>query len=57
MERKIIENLITTIEKELKNSTSTQYICENGSIIDTDVGYVEEWFDKYKNMLREKFCQ
>ena len=57
MEKTIIENLITTIEEELKNSTSTQYICENGSVIDTDVGYVEDWFDEYKHVLREKFCK
>lgn len=49
--------LIITIENEIENSDSTRYICEDGSIISTDVGYVYEWFDEYKHVLRERYCK
>lgn len=41
------DNLIKKIKGELKQSSSTKYICESCKIINTDVGYVEEWFDEY----------
>lgn len=53
----IIEDMIKTIENEIKRSTQTRYICEDESIISTDVGYVEDWFNEYKYVLREKYCK
>ena len=53
----ILEDIIHTIEKELKDSFSTSYECEDGTAIGTDVGYIEEWFNKYKNKLRLKYCE
>lgn len=55
--QEFVDELIKTIENELKNSSQTRYVCEDGSLIGTDVGYVEEWFDEYKYVLREKYCQ
>lgn len=43
--------LISRIEKELNNSTLTEYRCENGTVIKTDVGYVEDWFKEWKQTL------
>lgn len=57
MESKIIEELIQTIEEEIINSGESIYVCKNGRKIITDVGYIKEWFDEYKNILREKFSQ
>lgn len=54
--RDAMEELITTIEKELNQSLSTIYKCEDNSVISTDVGYVEEWFNEYKYIIREKYC-
>lgn len=51
-----VEDVISTIEKEFSMSNSIYYNCENGSYIVTDVGYVEEWFEKYKDKMREKYC-
>ena len=39
--------VVDKVEKELKQSTSTKYVCENGSVIITDVGYVEDWLKDY----------
>ena len=51
---KVIDELIETIDKELFESTQTRYHCINGQLITTDVGYVEEWWNEYKNVLRGK---
>lgn len=56
-QKDFIENIIQAIEQELEHSSSTCYICKNGEKIDTDVGYVEEWFEKYKQVLRQRFYQ
>ncbi len=53
----IVEEIILVIENELEKSSSTQYICEDDSIISTDVGYIEDWFKEYKYILREKYCK
>lgn len=55
--KEIIEELISTIEHEIECSSSTRYICEDESIISTDVGYVSDWFNEYKHVLREKYCK
>lgn len=54
--RDAMEELITTIEKELNQSLSTIYKCEDNSVISTDAGYVEEWFNEYKYVIRERYC-
>jgi hypothetical protein len=43
--------LVSRIEEELNNSTLTEYKCLNGTIIKTDVGYVEDWFNEWRNSL------
>jgi hypothetical protein len=48
------KELLDRIERELKNSTSTQYICEDGTIIITDVGYVEDWLVKYRKVIERE---
>ena len=53
----IVEEIIGTIERELdKATTNADYICEDGTIIGTDVGYVYEWIEEYKDVLRRKYC-
>lgn len=54
-EKDIVETIIKTIEDELKNSSDTRYVCEDESIISTDVIQVYRWFHEYKYVLREKF--
>ena len=56
-ENDIVEIIIKTIEEELKNSSDTKYVCEDDSIISTDVRQVNRWFHEYKHVLREKFFQ
>lgn len=48
------KELLDRIERELKNSTSTKYICEDGTIIITDVGYVEDWLVEYKKVIERE---
>lgn len=58
MENKnLIEEIITTIEKEFENSNHTEYRCVDDSVIHTDVGYVEGWFNEYKDILRKRYCE
>lgn len=45
------KELLDKIQRELDSSTSTRYMCEDGTEIHTDVGYVEEWFRKYVQIL------
>lgn len=52
----IIEELISKIEHEIECSYPTRYVCEDGSIISTSVGSVDDWFKEYKHVLREKYC-
>ncbi len=49
-----VKELLDRIERELKNSASTQYRCEDGSVIITDVGYVEEWFVEYRKTIERE---
>ena len=53
----LIEELIATINEEINKSPSTsQYLCNDGTIICTDVGYVYDWFREYAEVLRRKYC-
>lgn len=55
-EKSIVSGIIKTIEKEFENSCSSiQYECEDGTKIHTDVGYVEEWFEQYKEVLKKRY--
>lgn len=55
--KKVVEEIITTIENEIEESTSsTIYKCNGGSFINTDVGFVNEWFEEYKYILQDKYC-
>lgn len=47
----MVEEIIATIEGELGNSNSTDYTCEDQSVIPTDVGYVYDWFSDYKRKI------
>ena len=51
----LVEDIIKTIEEELNQSNQSYYRCKDGSEITTDVGYVEEWFNEYKDVLRERY--
>lgn len=51
----LVEDIIKTIEEELNQSNQLYYRCKDGSEITTDVGYVEDWFNKYKDVLRERY--
>jgi hypothetical protein len=48
------EMVLNAIKKELKQSSTTEYICNDGTVIHTDVGYVEDWFNKYEQVLRRR---
>ena len=48
-----LEELINTIKKELEQSSISKYICEDGTVISTDVGYVEDWFYDYIKVLKK----
>lgn len=52
----VMEQLIGTIESELSRSSSTRYECADNSVISTDVGYVKDWFNEYKYIIRERYC-
>jgi len=54
---KLVEEIISTIKSEIENSNQVEYRCSNGHTIFTDVGYVEEWFEEYKDILRERYCK
>lgn len=45
-------DIIKRIEKELNNSTSSEYVCQDGTTIATDVGYISDWFNRYKETLK-----
>lgn len=53
--KEIIEEVIDTIEREIMNSTYTRYRTKEGDYIGTDVIYVEDWFEEYKEVLRARY--
>ena len=54
-QKELVEEIIKTIEEEIKQSSQTRYVCKDNSIISTDVRQVENWFDEYKYVLRERY--
>ena len=50
-----INELIDTITKEIEQSGTSKYICNDGTVISTDVGYVYDWFKEYADVLRKKY--
>ena len=54
---KFIDELATAFYDEVKHSNSSQYICNDGTIIDTDVGYVVEWFREYIDVLKKRYAE
>ena len=56
-DKSLVEKIISNIENELEDSNYTEYKCDDGSVIFTDVGYVEGWFNEYKHILRKKYCK
>ena len=54
---KLVLEIIETIEKELEQSSATYYECIEGNDICTDVGYVHDWFNEYKEMLKKRYCK
>ena len=52
-----VKEIIFTIENEINQSYSATYICDDDerTEIGTDVGYVADWFDKYKKVLCKKY--
>ena len=56
MDKKVFVNeLIETIREEINQSSISKYICNDGTIIYTDVGYVEDWFCEYSDVLRKRY--
>lgn len=51
-----VEELIDTIEQEFKDGhgMSCRYVTKEGKNIETDVGYVHEWWEEYRNILRKR---
>ena len=50
----IVQKIVDTIDQELEESPSyDEYHCKDGSVISTDVGYVEDWWRKYRRKLLE----
>lgn len=54
---KLVLDIIETIEKELDQSSSAYYECVEGNKICTDVGYIGDWFNEYKEMLKKRYCE
>ena len=50
-----VNELINTMREEIDQSSTSKYICADGTIIYTDVGYVEDWFCVYAHVLRKKY--
>ena len=50
-----VNELIATITEELDKSNTSKYICNDGTVISTDVGYVEDWFKEYTDVLRRRY--
>ena len=61
--KELVEDIIKTIKEEMGLSTSTKYHCKDGTNINTDVGYVYDWFVSneklgyvgYEDVLRKRY--
>ena len=47
----LVLNFEEKIDKELDQSTSSEYRCLDGTTIHTDVGYVSDWWNEYKKVI------
>lgn len=45
-------SLINRIEEELESSSGHEYVCQDGSAIETDVAAIKQWWNVYKNLLK-----
>lgn len=54
VEMKQIDEIIQTIDNELENSSSSIYNAQEGEIT-TDVGYIYEWWQEYRNFLKKRY--
>lgn len=54
-EKIFVNELIATIREEINQSSTSKYICNDGTVISTDVGYVEDWFCVYADVLRKRY--
>lgn len=52
-----LEEFIQTIEYEFSNSFGMEYRTKEGFCIVTDVGFVRQWFNIYKGVLRRRYMQ
>lgn len=51
-----IDWLISKIDYELSQSRISTYKCTDGTVIKTDVGYVEDWWTEYKQHLIQQLA-
>ncbi len=54
-QKELVKEIINTIGKEINQSYPTRYVCEDESIINADVGCVENWFNEYTHVLIERY--
>ena len=53
--RVVVEEIIATIRDEINQSGLSEYVCNDGTVIYTDVGYVYDWFCEYVDVLKKKY--
>lgn len=52
----VVEGLITTIWNEIYSSPyNMEYVCEDGTVIRTDVEHLIDWFEEYQDVLRRRY--
>ena len=50
-----VEEIIDTIYQEIENSGDSYYVTKENQEFSADVGYVKEWLDDYKEVLRKRY--
>lgn len=61
--KELVEDIIKTIKEEIEDSLSATYYCKDGTVIETDVGYIYDWFVSrekldwigYEDVLRKRY--
>ena len=53
--KELIEEIIEVIYEEIKNSGDSYYVTKEGYTFSSDVGYVKEWLDDYKDILLKRY--
>lgn len=53
--KELIEEIINTIYEEIENSGDSYYVTKENQEFSADVGYVKEWLDDYKEVLRKRY--